>query len=607
MSGICGIVRFDGKEVKRKEIQNMLDTMKNRGSDSEGVWVDGNVGFAHKMLWTTPESLHENQPLVSHDENLVLTADGRIDNRDELFEKLEINENDFKIVTDGDLILWSYEKWGEECPKYLLGDFAFSIWDRQLQKLFCTRDRFGIKPIYFHFLNQIVYFSSNIDLLCTFIGNPIPVNDKSVKSFARFASLDYEDTMYQNIFRVPPAHCFIFSKEGLKKYRYWFPEKIKVDYRINFDEAKQKIYSLLSKAVEARLRIYGDWGCELSGGLDSTAVSLIAHRLTHSQLQTFSMRYQSYTCDEWKYTKEAIVALESTPTILDADQLDVEKQYNLYDTVKLNKHWPLFGSFIHNYVLGELMVKNGIRVCLTGHGGDHVFTGDYNPIINYVKNFRFLDAANEFFISDKRLSTLVVELTKALIPKKIKFFIKRYFLRTDVQFHERSAEEFTDYWNLSLSEASRSRGTLSYVAGRYQVIYGDSNYYRALESFEKIEFRHPFFDTNLIEYVLTLPNSFLYKGGVIKIILREALKELYPPSIYERKDKAEFSEAILAQMNAIDIDQVWKDSLLIKNKLINKVYLYELLQKYKTKTINAAEVGDFWKMTTLELWIKNKD
>ena len=91
MSGICGIVRFDGKKVKKEEIQKMLDTMKNRGSDTEGLWIDGNVGFGHKMLWITPESLHENQPLVSKDENLIIIADARIDNREELIHMLEIN------------------------------------------------------------------------------------------------------------------------------------------------------------------------------------------------------------------------------------------------------------------------------------------------------------------------------------------------------------------------------------------------------------------------------------------------------------------------------------------------------------------------------------
>ena len=149
MSGICGIVRFDCELIKKEDIDKMLDAMKNRGNDTEGIWIDDNVGFGHKLLWTTPESLSENQPLISKDDNLVLTADVRIDNRGELFEKLNIDQKNTDIITDSDLILFSYQKWGEECAKYLRGDFAFIIWDKNYRKLFAARDHIGIKPFYY--------------------------------------------------------------------------------------------------------------------------------------------------------------------------------------------------------------------------------------------------------------------------------------------------------------------------------------------------------------------------------------------------------------------------------------------------------------------------
>lgn len=606
MSGICGIVRFDGKIVKKEEIENMFDTMKNRGNDSEGIWVDGNVGFAHKMLWTTPESLHENQPLVSQDENFVLTADARIDNRDELLEKLEINENDFKIVTDGDLILRSYEKWGKECPKYLLGDFAFAIWDKQKQKLFCARDRFGIKPLYYYFYNEIVYFSSDIEVLYTFIDEPINLNNDSIKSFCRFATIGYEETMYQNIFRVPPIHCFVFSKKELNKYRYWFPEKIKIDYRISFEEAKKEIYNLLSKAVSSRLRTYGNWGCELSGGLDSTAVSLVAQKATDSQFKTFSMRYQSYTCDEWQYTKAAIDALDSIPIVLDADQLDVKNKYNLYNSVQLNKHWPLYGSFVHNYVLGKKMIENDIRVCLTGHGGDHLFTGDFDPIFDYLRDFRFQYAINEFSASNKTFLGFFYRVTKASIPDNVKRIIKTYILRRDMDDTIQPPENFTDYWNIPIMKSNSMQTNLNDIVGRHHVMHTDNNHYRILEASENIEFRHPFFDTELIEYVLSLPNYYKYQGGIIKVILREALKDLYPDVIYKRKDKADFSEALIAQMDAINIAEIWENSLLLKNHLIDKYYLYELLKEYQDKTFDPIKIGKLWRLTTLEMWFRGK-
>ncbi len=141
MSRICGIIYFDGTSVKKEEIQKMLDSMQNMNDDMQNVWVEKNVGFGHNMFCTTPESLHESQPLISQNGNVILTSDSRIDNRDKLFERFEINEDNFDIVTDIDLILWAYEKWGKECVQYLIGDFSFALWDVKRQELICSRDR----------------------------------------------------------------------------------------------------------------------------------------------------------------------------------------------------------------------------------------------------------------------------------------------------------------------------------------------------------------------------------------------------------------------------------------------------------------------------------
>jgi asparagine synthase (glutamine-hydrolysing) len=141
------------------------------------------------------------------------------------------------------------------------------------------------------------------------------------------------------------------------------------------------------------------------------------------------------------------------------------------------------------------------------------------------------------------------------------------------------------------------------IAGRQHVTHSDNNHYRILENCQPIEFRHPFFDTELIEYLLTLPNHYKYREGVIKILLREALKDIYPPAIYERKDKAEFSEALLAQMSVLDMKKIWSNSQLIKNRLIDESLVEALLNQYQNSSIGAEGVGRFWRATALELWV----
>jgi len=127
----------------------MLAALAMHGPDGVGAWHDGPVALGHRMLWTTPESLHEQQPTVNSAADLVITADARIDNRKELIDLLRPARMSPNPITDSELILAAYERWGHDCPEHLAGDFAFAIWDRRNRRLFCARDRFGIRPFYF--------------------------------------------------------------------------------------------------------------------------------------------------------------------------------------------------------------------------------------------------------------------------------------------------------------------------------------------------------------------------------------------------------------------------------------------------------------------------
>jgi asparagine synthase (glutamine-hydrolysing) len=147
VSAITGIFHPDGRPVERATIERMVATLTHRGPDGSGAWSAGPVGLGHQMLWTTPESLHERLPFTTDRGDLTITADARIDNSDELIAVLRIRD---RQITDSQVILAAYERWGEDCPKHLIGDFAFAIWDARRQALFCARDHFGVKPFYYH-------------------------------------------------------------------------------------------------------------------------------------------------------------------------------------------------------------------------------------------------------------------------------------------------------------------------------------------------------------------------------------------------------------------------------------------------------------------------
>ena len=238
MSGICGIVRFDGKPISKEAIQNMLDTMENRGNDAEGVWIGNGVAFGHKMLWTTPESQHENQPFISKDGRLVITADARIDNRDELIEKLEISESDADVITDIDLIVFSYQKWGEDCPKYLVGNFSFAIWDEINQKLYCARDHVGFKPFFYYKDSDLLIFSSEISALFSYPGIDKEINQEAVECSLLFDAIAYTDTYFKDIFSLKGSTYKVCNANGMcRDIEYWNPAYEQRVRDISFEEA----------------------------------------------------------------------------------------------------------------------------------------------------------------------------------------------------------------------------------------------------------------------------------------------------------------------------------------------------------------------------------
>ena len=159
MSGICGIFNRDGRPVLQSDLEAMTSAIIHRGPDGRGIWTDGPVGFSHCLLRTTPESMHESHPFRNQRDDLVITADARLDNREELAGLLGLDSHGLSLLGDSELILLAYEKWGEQCVTRLLGDFAFAIWDKRKQQLFCAVDFARSRPICYYNTREIFFFS----------------------------------------------------------------------------------------------------------------------------------------------------------------------------------------------------------------------------------------------------------------------------------------------------------------------------------------------------------------------------------------------------------------------------------------------------------------
>ena len=264
-----GIYDRSGAPVDRALLQALAHFLSYRGPDARDTWSNGAIGLGHTLLRTGRESLNERQP-ANLDGQLWITADARIDCREELEKKL-VQEGygaAGRAATDSDLILRAYQAWGAECVQHLRGDFAFAIWDARKKLLFCARDRFGAEPFYYSALGELFLFSNTLECLRQHPEVSEELNDAAIGDFLLFGlNCDAATTSFRDIRRLPAAHAMTISSEGLRMQRYW---SAPTERRIRYNRAEDYVEHfqiLLQAAVADRTRV-DRAGILLSGGLD---------------------------------------------------------------------------------------------------------------------------------------------------------------------------------------------------------------------------------------------------------------------------------------------------------------------------------------------------
>jgi len=269
MSAILGIYYLDCRPVDRMDLDRMIETLAHRGSDGSGVWNDKSVGLGHRMLWTTPESLHEQLPLTSKNGDLTITADARIDNRDELLAALGLAAWAHGEITDSELILRAYEHWGDGAPERLVGDFAFAVWDERRQALFCARDHLGVKPFYYHQSGRVVAFASEVKALFTVPAVPRRLNATRVGDYLGGIFEDQAGTFYRDVCRLPAGHFMVVAPGTARTQSYYRLDPSREIRLRSDDEYADAFRERFTEAVRDRLRSAYPVGSSLSGGLDS--------------------------------------------------------------------------------------------------------------------------------------------------------------------------------------------------------------------------------------------------------------------------------------------------------------------------------------------------
>jgi asparagine synthase (glutamine-hydrolysing) len=600
MSGIVGIFYQDDRKVDRQQLGQLVDTLAHRGPDGARIWSQGSVGFGHRMLWTTPESSIETLPLANATGNVVLTADARIDNRNELIDILELRDRPAEKITDSQLILSAYEKWGENCPQYLLGDFAFAIWDERRQTIFCARDHFGIKPLYYCLQRGRVFcFASEIKTLLSLPEIPRRVNEVRIADYLYPMLEDKSITAYEGIFRLPPAQTLTVNARGdIQLQTYW---SLQVENELQFasdEDYAAAFRDIFTEAVRCRVRSAFPVGSQLSGGLDSSSVTCVARNLLQAegeQLHTFSDVYDDVPeCDERPFMNEVLAQGGVTPHYIHPDRLGPLSEWeNMFPA---DEEPCLVGA--NAYLVWESnrqTAKTGVRVVLDGFDGDTTVSHGTGYFAELARQGKWATFAAEAQAISQHFDTTPTSMlyrfglsyleelarqwkwiaffkaargmgqhfkirsyTKLFLRHGLKPIIPQGLLRIwhALRGHNPASEKETSIApqfarRIGISDRDRlfhknDRPITSDVEEQLQA-FKSGCFTLVLEQVDRaaaafsLEFRHPFMDKRLIEFCMAVPASQKLHQGWTRMIMRRAMQDILPEAIQWRGGKTDLS------------------------------------------------------------------
>ncbi|MEM8673517.1 MAG: lasso peptide isopeptide bond-forming cyclase [Cyanobacteria bacterium P01_G01_bin.67] len=627
MSAIIGIYYPNQQPVDRAKLVQMLDLLKHRGSDGANMWQENSIGLAHQMLWTTPESLGETLPATKG--KLTITADARLDNREQLIPALDLTDYPAEEITDSDLLLAAYEKWGEHCPEHLLGDFAFAIWNGRNQTLFCARDYFGVKPFYYyHHPGKLFTFASEIKALFCLREVPRNLNEVRIGDYLEGILEDKTITFYQDILRLPPAHSLTLSSQGIRLREYWSLDP-KYELKLNSAQEYAEAYlEVFTQAVRCRLRSAFPVGSALSGGLDSSSIVCVAREHLQQPLKTFSGIFKSVPeSDEYSFINAVVEQGGIEPHYVNVDRIsplvDIEKVLWHQDepiwTPNLFMHWGLYGS----------AQQQGVRIFLDGFLGDNVVCHGWEHLMDLAYDWRWLALYQEIkgiilrqpeYSQQDKIEMLKQYLWQFnLKPRTPKTLYKiwrrlRQSKSTNPQLSSKVNPDFTKQIELlqrsqqlqpstpKPPQAAIKRRYRDLIAGEIPLGLEISN--KTASAFA-IESRFPFTDRRLAEFCLSIPGSQRIQDGLSRMIVRRALVNHLPEKVCWRTGKGNLSYNFHRSLMAFERERL--DEIIMLNpqqieKYINLNILRQQYQRYKTKA-SGGNTPLIWSATNLALWL----
>jgi len=599
MSSFYGMFNRDFAMLDPNVLRKMLKDISCWHPDDTGSWSKDYVSLGHGMLWNTPQSILEKLP-VRHT-HLILTMDVRLDDRAELARQLGLTPFMVDSITDSKLILEAYKKWGEDCPVYLTGDFAFAIWDIKKQHFFCARDHIGIKQFYYHLSQSFFVFSNDLNALTNLSIVKSEIDDSAMADFIiNCQLLSIENTFFKNVKKLPPAHSLTISAASTKKKCYWQISNTskRISKSQDVTAYAMELRSLMELAVYDRMRSAYPVSSHLSGGLDSGAIAVIIAKKLKEQNQkllVFNWLNAPSGDDDATYYEWA-----NSKTI--AEREDMVHQYvsltedDIYQhMLKRNITYGYSAEFWYEHSIRSVTAAQGIRTIMSGWGGDELasYHGQayytdlllHGKLLTLTKAIDSKSRENEERYCRNVSGILYHRIAVPLLPQTIHQYLPRtHFVDHHLSpfingtFLQTIVKQSTDSSNLSLySNRTIQSHMLAYMRNGHIPSRIESLATSARQ--DKVEYSYPLLDKRIVEFVMGLPAECFVEKGVNRYLFRTAIDGLLPDTILFKAPKKEpvrvrqlISDALNASKRICHEDRVVKSrsSYIDVNKLIQK-------------------------------------
>jgi asparagine synthase (glutamine-hydrolysing) len=560
MCGISGILKLDGGPADSSLLARMILSLHHRGPDATGIHVSGPAGFAHARL-SIIDLQGGAQPMPAAGNRYWITFNGEIFNYVELRDELLSKGYKFATQSDTEVILHAYREYGEDCVTHFNGQWAFAIWDNVEQKLFLSRDRSGVRPLYYTQTRDAFLFASEIKALfaCEDVSREIdPVGLNQIFTF--WVTLPPR-TAFKNVWQLPPGHSLTVRNNVLRTTQYWStPYVPESDRQDRSEEAlAEELLYLLEDSTRIRLRSDVPVGAYLSGGIDSTLITALVRRIAKERLRSFSITFDDAQFDESHYQREASTFLATQHSNVSCSSADIASAFP--DIIRHTEQPLVRTAPAPMFMLSKLVNKSGFKVVLTGEGADELLGGydifkeakirhfwaqspesQWRPLLlkrlyPYLPEFQRQPAASlkRFFrvTNDDMASPLFSHLPRWELTARLKLLFSKEFC-SELQNHDALADleetlppNFRSWSYMSQAEYLESK----YFLPNYLL----SSQGDRMAMAHSVEGRYPFLDYRVAEFAAQLPARLKMKVLNEKYLLKRACRGLIPDSIIRRR------------------------------------------------------------------------